>query len=445
MPTKPKRLMIEVDLRTEPGTLHSIPARPGDIVIDGDGNEIATDLDYNRRKAAIDFVDPTQPPPTEVVGDRYVLNHTPGTVHPGWDNATQGDIVEFVEGPLPTLNNWVAQPPVIGWTIYITALDYDLLFDKTSTWVPRILTGVPATRSIIAGAGLVGGGNLSVDRTIDAVAHPDGSIVVNPDNIQVGVLATDGQHGVRGGGTQHALATTLVAGFMSPADKAKLDAAALSLSDTPPVDVTKSPAAAGIATEASRQDHKHDVATATAVELTDTTNAEGAATSLARSDHKHAHGDRGGGSLHALATTLVAGFMSPADKTKLDGLTPGGGGQKTEHISIQSGDRAYSKTGLGVYLVVGRFRFRGTTVMGTPANIRANYWQSGTPGAAVWCRIQDATNNNTICSSATTSQLDDEFRDLGALSSLPAGPATFEVQVKASGGQVRIGGVIIEY
>ena len=33
------------------------------------------------------------------------------------------------------------------------------------------------------------------------------------------------------------------------------------------------------------------------------------------------HGNRGGGSLHAVATTSVAGFMSATDKTKLDGIT----------------------------------------------------------------------------------------------------------------------------
>lgn len=48
------------------------------------------------------------------------------------------------------------------------------------------------------------------------------------------------------------------------------------------------------------------------------TNAEGTATSGARSDHVHAHDDQAGGSLHALATEAVAGFMSSADKTKLD-------------------------------------------------------------------------------------------------------------------------------
>jgi len=52
-----------------------------------------------------------------------------------------------------------------------------------------------------------------------------------------------------------------------------------------------------------------------------TTNAEGSATTAARSDHIHNHADQGGGSLHALATESVAGFMSAADKTKLDSIT----------------------------------------------------------------------------------------------------------------------------
>lgn len=77
-------------------------------------------------------------------------------------------------------------------------------------------------RTITAGAGLTGGGDLSADRTINAVANADGSIVVNADDIQVGVIS-DAQHGTRGGGTQHAVATTSVAGFMSAADKASVN------------------------------------------------------------------------------------------------------------------------------------------------------------------------------------------------------------------------------
>lgn len=50
--------------------------------------------------------------------------------------------------------------------------------------------------------------------TISAVAAPDGSIVVGPTGIGVGVLASDAQHGVRGGGTQHAVALPAVPGFI---------------------------------------------------------------------------------------------------------------------------------------------------------------------------------------------------------------------------------------
>lgn len=94
-------------------------------------------------------------------------------------------------------------------------------------------------------------------------------------------------HGAQSVGTMHAAATTVVNGFMSGADKTKLDNA-VSLSDTAPVDVTKAAAAAGVAADGSRQDHKHDVSTtapgATGVA---TASAEGLATTLARSDHAH--------------------------------------------------------------------------------------------------------------------------------------------------------------
>ncbi len=83
---------------------------------------------------------------------------------------------------------------------------------------------VPLSRALTAGAGLTGGGDLSADRTFDVGAHPDGSIVANPNDLQVGVLATDGQHGARGGGTQHADAVPSgAAGFISGASQQKLE------------------------------------------------------------------------------------------------------------------------------------------------------------------------------------------------------------------------------
>jgi len=122
------------------------------------------------------------------------------------------------------------------------------------------------------------------------------------------------------------------------------------LSDIAPEDASRATAEVGVSTLAARADHKHDVATAapgtiqpddaasegaavslarsdhrhaiasaTAVEITDATNDEGGSTSFARADHQHAHGIRGGGTLHAQATSGTDGFMSASDKDALDG------------------------------------------------------------------------------------------------------------------------------
>jgi hypothetical protein len=72
---------------------------------------------------------------------------------------------------------------------------------------------------IIAGTGLT-----KTNNTLNVVANADGSITANAHDIQVGVLATDAQHGARGGGTQHSVVIAAGAnGFMSGADKTKLD------------------------------------------------------------------------------------------------------------------------------------------------------------------------------------------------------------------------------
>lgn len=110
--------------------------------------------------------------------------------------------------------------PVTGGTVYAgsgwlctTTTGSDVV--GTNNLVFQLFTQ-PATT--VAGAGLTKTGN-----TIDVVADADGSIVVLSDSIKVGVLATDAQHGNRGGGGIHAAVTTSVNGFMSAADKLKLD------------------------------------------------------------------------------------------------------------------------------------------------------------------------------------------------------------------------------
>jgi hypothetical protein len=107
-----------------------------------------------------------------------------------------------------------------------SGLDADMLDGHDTSYFQVALgfTPPPNTRQVIAGAGLTGGGALSADVTLNVIAHADGSIVVAADSIQVGVLATDAQHGTRGGGTLHAAVIAAgAAGFMSGADKTKLD------------------------------------------------------------------------------------------------------------------------------------------------------------------------------------------------------------------------------
>lgn len=62
------------------------------------------------------------------------------------------------------------------------------------------------------------------------------------------------------------------------------------------------------------------VSVASPQSISDSTNTAGVATQASPADHVHAHGNRGGGTLHAAATSTTAGFMSAADKSKVDAL-----------------------------------------------------------------------------------------------------------------------------
>lgn len=148
----------------------------------------------------------------------------------------------------------------------------------------------------------------------------------------------------------HHVATTTVNGFMSAADKTDLGAATTKLAGIAAgADVTTTALAAALAaisvngqkitnvgtpTASADAATKAYVDTATAgistLQLDSTgtpsnigTANRGTATTAAHADHVHAHGSHTDGTHHAVATTSVAGFMSAADKTKLDGVSSG--------------------------------------------------------------------------------------------------------------------------
>jgi hypothetical protein len=149
---------------------------------------------------------------------------------------------------------------------------------------------VPTTRSITAGSGLTGGGDLSGDITLH-VFNSDGSLNVGANDLTIafavgdpsdlgtrspGIMTNPARldhvhaHGAQAGGTQHAAATTSVAGFMSAADKTKLDGVAsgatantLALTSATPANVSTASSSAGAATDAARSDHVHRLPTRT--------------------------------------------------------------------------------------------------------------------------------------------------------------------------------------
>jgi hypothetical protein len=137
-------------------------------------------------------------------------------------------------------------------------------------------------------------------------------------------------HGNQAGGSLHAdVVAAGASGFMSGSDKTKLDG--IPANTQAQIDGNT----ALINAHASRHLPNGADALATGVPSTvGTTNQTGTANAFARQDHIHSHGDQAGGSLHAVATQSVPGFMSAADKTNLDKIVPFG--QEREDFATNS-------------------------------------------------------------------------------------------------------------
>ncbi len=132
-----------------------------------------------------------------------------------------------------------------------------------------------------------------------------------------GLSRRDHQHAVATGGSTSQLDIGDIGSEGSSANLAREDHVHPQPFPAAPVNVTKAAAAAGSSARPARDDHKHDISTAIAISIGGL-NLEGTATTLSRSDHLHDHANQLGGTLHSVATPSVPGFMSAADKTKLD-------------------------------------------------------------------------------------------------------------------------------
>ena len=130
--------------------------------------------------------------------------------------------------------------------------------------------------------------------------------------------------------------------------------AGVDLSDTVPVNVTKAAAAAGTATEASRQDHKHDVATAApGATGVATAASEGTSASLARSDHAHQANTAPADVTKAAAAIGTSGEPARADhkhdvSTAAAGaITPGDSAGEGVATSVARSDHQHSIAAFG--------------------------------------------------------------------------------------------------
>jgi len=214
-------------------------------------------------------------------------------------------------------------------------------------------TQVSGAGQITAGAGMTKSGN-----TLNVVAHADASIVVAADTVQVGVLATDAQHGTRGGGTLHAAAVAGGAsGFFTGADKTRLDGmatGAAAVGSTTPIAADVTAAAVGAATTAARSDHRHQVTVGSPVALPiGASPLDGTSTALARADHRHQMPSAGTPVALTLAGTNSVGVNTtlalsdhvhalPASSTAPPALTVGGSSAAGSSTSISKADHVHA-------------------------------------------------------------------------------------------------------
>lgn len=180
----------------------------------------------------------------------------------------------------------------------------DALNGAITTVSTNLSNYVPLTASVIAGAGLTGGGSFADGNPTLSIVADDGSIVANASTLRVGVIS-DTQHGNRGGGLLHALASASAAGFMSPAHFSAVDALPATVASAAVQIVAGAGMTGGGSLAASRTLNVVANADGSIV-----VNADDVQVGVLATDAQH--GNRGGGALHAGATTTTAGFITLA-------------------------------------------------------------------------------------------------------------------------------------
>ena len=246
----------------------------------------------------------------------------------------------------------------------------------------KALESAGAPGSVLAGNGLAFAGDLV---TLHVVPNADGSIVSNANDVQVGVLATDAQHGARGGGTQHAVATGASAGFQSATDKTRADA----------LWARTITAGAGLTGGGDLSANRTIDVVATDASIVVAANSIGVGVISAAN-----HGVQTDETLHAVATTTTDGFMSAEDKTKLDGLA------SESTLSVDGNDDPAAKTADNVATAILSWTPTDDSVEMFTVQV-VGLTQNAAKAAGYW--ITGAVRRNDGTTSLTAAVVKDDF------------------------------------
>jgi len=140
---------------------------------------------------------------------------------------------------------------------------------------------------------------------------------------------------------------------------------------------------------------------------------------------------------HTVTSAQVGAYTQAEVNTLVNGA-------KCIEVTMSGNANNYLFAKSATYAVITRFIFKGTTKLGSPTNIKviAHVKTAAKTGDVI---IYDSTNANAICEVTGISSLVPTIIDLGTLSNLPSGEATFEVQAKSPEEEVYVSGLIIEF
>lgn len=135
--------------------------------------DISQALYGDAQESVLSIADCTAVPPTEVLGDRYILDETGGAVNAAWDGATKKDIVQFNGA------TWQSYTPNEGWIVEVE--DEDLVYTYLTSWVSLGVAIAQATESAR--------GTAELATQAETIAYTNDTNIVTPLKLGQGFAA----------------------------------------------------------------------------------------------------------------------------------------------------------------------------------------------------------------------------------------------------------------